>query len=557
MSIKKRIYHSMLLLALITIVLTSFFITRVIYREFYLRMQQEIRNEAAFVSVGFHLSGRDFFIQLENEANTSRITWIAKDGTVLFDNRADSETMQNHGDRPEVIDALEFGFGEAVHLSNTFGVQKFYYALRLKDGTVLRISTSISGVFESILDFVPYLLLISLPVIVLTMIIANLLAGKIIDPINNLNLENPLFNETYDELSPLLSRMDAQNVQIDNQFKKLQETKAEFNAITQNIREGIIVLNRKGQILSINKSAAAIFSVNAMDHINRHILALNRSMPLQKAVKSAMDGHSYEDTFIKGKKTYHLLASPIKDNHPVNGVILFILDITEKESAEKMRREFSANVSHELKTPLTSISGYAELMKSGVVQPNDIVVFSDRIYNEARYLIHLVEDIIQISRLDEKNIQLPFEDIDLLELTQEIAVRLSPLASKKRINLNVTGEKAVVSGVRQMLEEVIYNLCDNAIKYNRENGRVDVDIRNVANNVILTISDTGVGIPREHQNRVFERFYRIDKSHSRETGGTGLGLSIVKHSVEYHNAKIRLFSQPGKGTTITVIFKAE
>ena len=552
---KKRIYKSMLLLALITILLTSFLITGFIYREFYIQMQQEIRNEALFISTGYNLIGQEVFFGLKEQENSSRITWVAIDGTVLFDNMVEAKNMENHRNRPEIADALNNGFGEAVHLSKTLGTQTFYRAVRLNDGTVLRVSATTNSVFKSVLGFIPYVALITLLVIMLTMIIANLLTKKIIFPLNNLNLENPLSNDVYDELSPLLSRMARQNEQIESQFKRLKEKQEEFNAITENISEGIIVLNNKGLILFINKSAASIFNVSTQDIINKHILTLDRSILLQKAIETAMGGHLFENTFTISEDSFHLLVSPVKDDMVVKGVILFILDITEKQSAEKMRREFTANVSHELKTPLTSISGYAELMKSGMVKPEDISEFSDRIYNEARHLINLIDDVIRISRLDEKNIQLPFEEIDLLELATETVSRLSSLAQQKQIKLSVSGENAIVSGVRQILEEMIYNLCDNAIKYNYEKGTVDVSVRALSDNVVLTVADNGFGIPREHQSRVFERFYRIDKSHSRETGGTGLGLSIVKHSAEFHNAKVQLLSKPGKGTTITVTFR--
>lgn len=552
---KKRIYKSMLLLALITILLTSFLITGFIYREFYIQMQQEIRNEALFISTGYNLIGQEVFFGLKEQENSSRITWVASDGTVLFDNMVEAKNMENHLNRPEIADALNNGFGEAVHLSKTLGTQTFYRAVRLNDGTVLRVSATTNSVFKSVLGFIPYVALITLLVIMLTMIIANLLTKKIIFPLNNLNLENLLSNDVYDELSPLLSRMARQNEQIESQFKRLKEKQEEFNAITENISEGIIVLNNKGLILFINKSAASIFNVSTQDIINKHILTLDRSILLQKAIETAMAGHLFENTFTISENSFHLLVSPVKDDMIVKGVILFILDITEKQSAEKMRREFTANVSHELKTPLTSISGYAELMKSGMVQPEDIPEFANRIYKEARHLINLIDDVIRISRLDEKNIQLPFEEIDLLELAEETVGRLSSLAQQKQIKLSVSGENAVISGVRQILEEMIYNLCDNAIKYNYEKCRVDVSVRALPDNVVLTVADYGFGIPREHQSRVFERFYRIDKSHSRETGGTGLGLSIVKHSAEFHNAKVQLLSKPGKGTTITVTFR--
>lgn len=551
---KKRIYRSMLLLALITDLLVSVFITGLIYREFYIRMQQEIRNEALLVSNTYNLVGEDVFSYPAVLQNSNRITWVAEDGTVLFDNRTEAKDMENHGNRPEIADAIMYGSGEAVHLSITLGTQTFYHAVQLNDGTVLRVSFAVDSVFRSVLDLVPYIALLTLPVILLAMAIAGLLTKKIILPLNSLDLDDPLSNDVYDEFTPLLSRMAKQNEQIRSQFRKLKEKQEEFNAITGNIREGIIVLNDKGSILSINKSAASIFNVSAGDVAGKHILALDRSIPLQKAIETAMDGQQSENTFTIGEKSYNLLASPVRDNGTVRGIILFILDVTGKQSAEKMRREFTANVSHELKTPLTSISGYAELMKNGMVRPEDIPVFAGHIWNEARHLIDIIDDVIRISRLDEKNVQIPFEEVDLLELAEETAARLAPLAEQKRLAVSVGGDNAVISGVKQILEEMIYNLCDNAIKYNHENGWVDVAVRDLSDSVELIVSDSGSGIPKEHHDRVFERFYRVDKSHSRETGGTGLGLSIVKHAAEFHNAKIRLESEPGKGTTVEISF---
>ncbi|NLM74819.1 MAG: PAS domain S-box protein [Clostridiaceae bacterium] len=552
---KKRIYRSMLLLIILSILSTAFLITGFIYGEFYARMKQEVRNEAHFVSVGFNLNGEKIFSELADQNFSSRITWIASDGTVLFDSSADPGSMENHLDRPEISDALNNGSGEAVHLSRTFGTQTFYHAIRLQDGTVVRVSARVNSVFKSVLNFIPYITVISVLVIILTMIIANLLTKKIIVPLNNLNLEDPLSNDVYDELSPLLSRMAKQNEQIELQFQKLREKQEEFNAITENVDEGIIILNSKGQILSINRKAAFIFGTELKDNINKHILQLNRSIPLQNAVEAAMKGETYEDTFVKGDNTFNILASPVKGQKPAEGIILFILDITERQTAEKLRREFSANVSHELKTPLTSISGYAELMMNGLVKHEDISVFSERIYNETRHLIRLVDDIIQISKLDEKNINFEFEKVDLFEVVKETAEKLTLQALQKGIDFSVKGQKAVISGVRQILQEIVFNLCDNAIKYNYEKGIVEVIVRKSDENVILTVKDNGPGIPKEHQSRIFERFYRVDKSHSRDTGGTGLGLSIVKHGVEFHKGKINLSSEPGKGTTVEVVFK--
>ena len=553
---RKRIYKSMLLLSLITVMLTSLLITAALYREFYSQMKQEVRNEALLISNSYNLIGERVFSTLTAKESASRITWISEDGTVLYDNMTKAADMENHSNRPEVAEAMANGQAESAHLSKTLGGHTFYRAVRLEDGTILRVSATTRSVLRTVVSFIPYIIIIALPVIVLTTLLANLLTRKIIYPLNNLDLENPLANDVYDELSPLMSRMAKQNEQIESQIRKLKEKQEEFIAITENIREGIVVLNSKGQILFINKSAASIFKVDNEVATGRQILTLERSLPFQKGIETAMAGHLFEDTCTIDKDSYNLLISPVKDDEQVKGVILFIMDISEKHSAEKMRREFTANVSHELKTPLTAISGYAELMKNGMVQPEDMAEFADRIYTEARHLINLIEDVIRISRLDEKNANLPFEEIDLLKLAEETVQRLASLALQKNISLTVGGEHAFIYGVRQILEEMIYNLCDNSIKYNYENGKVDISVKSSADNVILTVADNGYGIPREHQSRVFERFYRIDKSHSRETGGTGLGLSIVKHSAEFHNASLKLFSKPGKGTTITVTFKA-
>jgi two-component system phosphate regulon sensor histidine kinase PhoR len=555
---KKRIYRNMLLLTAIAVTVTSLLVALVMYREFNRRMQQEIKNEARFLSIGYNKYGEGVIIGIGDQILTSRITWIDSDGTVLYDSATEAETMENHGNRPEVINALENGFGQAVHISNTLGTRTFYYAILLNDGTVLRISAAAGSVYKAIISFIPYMLFISLLVLFLTSKVAGVLTQKIVVPLNNLNLDDPLSNDIYDELSPLLSRMAKQKRQIQDQFDNLKNKQDEFSAIADNISEGIIVLDGKGFVLSINKSAERIFDLDSSyKKVSKHILMLNRSITVQRAVEAALKGQSYEDAYLKEDRSYNILANPVMDGDKVRGIVLLILDRTEKISAENMRREFSANVSHELKTPLTSISGYAELIKNGMVKPEDTAMFAERIYNEARHLISLVEDIIQISKLDEKNIQLPFEDVDLLKLAREVADRLSPLALQKQIKMTVKGEKAVVRGVRPILEETIYNLCDNAIKYNYENGKVDVTVKPSRGKVVLIVADNGFGIPEAHQERIFERFYRIDKSHSKDTGGTGLGLSIVKHSAEFHDAKIELQSSPGKGTTISVIFNAK
>ena len=551
---KKRIYRSILLLVALTVFLSIFLTSIVVYRGFYKRMQREIRNEASYLAVGYDNCGSKIFYDLPDAEGSSRITWIDNDGRVLYDNVADLDKMENHSSRPEVINALKYGYGESVHLSDTLGEQTFYRAIRLEDGTILRVSSTIKSIYKSIFDFVPYFLIILLFLVLLTIFMGNKLTKKIVEPINMIDLKDPLKYDTYDELSPLLHRMYKQNNKIDRQFIKLKKQQGEFKAIIENVREGIIVLDNNGNILSINRSAAEIFNIKSEGNTGKHILTLNRSKTLQTAVQEAMDGNSYEVTFKKNNRIFNILSSPVSGEKDVKGVMLFLLDITEKEEGERMRREFSANVSHELKTPLTSIIGYSELMKNGMIRDNDYQGFSERIYDEARHLVSLVNDIIRLSRLDEKEIELSFENVDLFELTESVLDRLDSKAKQSKITLSIKGESALVSGVRQILEEMIYNLCDNAIKYNKENGKVNVSISDSLEKITLSVEDTGIGISEKDQIRIFERFYRVDKSHSRDTGGTGLGLSIVKHSAEFHGAKMKLESKLGIGTKITVIF---
>ncbi len=554
---KKRIYKSMVAISIITIVFSFILIAGVMYHSQYINMQQDVKDNARYISAGFNLSGETYLGELEDNIGTNRITWISKDGTVLYDSEADVKTMENHLNRPEIKEALKNGQGEAVHLSSTLGTQTFYYALLLDDGTVLRVSASTNSVFKSLYNSLPLMLIVSVSILILSLFIAGWLTKKIVTPINNLNLENPLSNEIYDELTPLLSRMSKQNIQIKHQFKELNEKREEFSAITNNMKEGLVVINNKAQIISINKSAIRIFNIEGIDTINKHILNLNRSAALQDAVKAATGGNSHEGILKNKDKVYHILSNPVYENNVVRGAILLIHDMTEQYMAEKIRREFSANVSHELKTPLTSISGYAELIKNGMVKEKDIQLFAQRIYDEADHLITLIDDIINLSRLDEKDIRHEKENIDLMDLSNEIINRLKPKANKKGVNLFIKGDHARISGSRHILEEMIYNLCDNAIKYNNENGKVTVSILDKANMAVFTIEDNGIGIPKKHQSRIFERFYRVDKSHSRETGGTGLGLSIVKHGAEYHNAWIQLESEPGIGTKITITIPKE
>ncbi|SFP95014.1 sensor histidine kinase [Caldicoprobacter faecalis] len=552
---KRRIFLSMCLLAILTVLLSSMLTFVVMYRQIFDIMQREIEKEASYIAASLE-TAQDPRLFLQNVSTKAhRITLIADDGTVLFDSAERAENMENHRNRPEVSAALKNGIGKSVRLSRTLGKQTFYCAVLLKNGMVLRVANVMDSVYSAILSFVPYILFIIAVTLALALLIANRETKKIVEPINALNLQNPMSNDVYDELSPLLIRIAQQNKQIENQMHTLKEKHEEFNAITENMSEGLILLNEKADILSVNKSAIRIFGGHdSSNYLHRNILTLSRNLTLRAAVKKAIEGDHCEEILEMGNRHYQLTTNPVWVNGRVKGAVVLILDITEKRAAEQIRREFSANVSHELKTPLTSILGYAEIIKNGMVKIEDIPRFAERIYNEANHLIALIDDIIKLSRLDEDNIDIPRKRVNLLELSKRVCARLEPQAREKSVIVSVSGQNGFVFGVEEILEQMIYNLCDNAIKYNKENGRVDVNISPSAKEVVLTVSDTGIGIPKEHQSRVFERFYRVDKSRSNRTSGTGLGLSIVKHGAMHHNARIELESQPGHGTTIRIIF---
>jgi len=529
-------------------------ITGATYGKFYDNMKADVKNNAAYIAAAVNMLGTDYLHEINKSDDTSRITLISSDGTVLYDNMEDISAMDNHLNRPEVLSALKKGIGEAVRLSDTMDKQTFYYAVKLDNGTIIRLSKTMSSVYYEVGSLVPYMLVIAVVVFTLAMLIAKRQTKKIVVPINGLDLENPLSNDIYDELSPLLVRIEKQNKQIERQMRELKEKQEEFFAITKNMSEGLIILDNNAHILSINRSALEMLGIGNKDYHSKHILTINRSLPLQTAVEKSIKGASCQEILPVGKYQYQIIANPVFIDNNLKGVVLLIIDITEKYEAEQMRREFSANVSHELKTPLTSISGYAEIMKNGLVKAEDMYKFAEKIYNEASRLINLIDDIIKLSSLDENSMKRPVDQVDLLALSKDVVSRLTNKAEEKNIKLSVTGERAVITGTKQILEEMIFNLCDNAIKYNRDGGSVDVSVLYRGKNIVLTVSDTGIGIPKEHQGRVFERFYRVDKSHSKSTGGTGLGLSIVKHGAIYHNAAIELESQVGKGTTIRIIF---
>lgn len=545
-----KIFKAILLVAIAVLLSCFALIFGVLYDLMKSQITDELQSAASYISEGISNEGMDYFSDLKVK---HRITWIASDGTVLFDNQTGAASMENHTDREEVQAAILEGSGESTRYSDTFGEKTIYYALRLDDGSILRVSRTQHTVTVLILGMLTPVCIIFVSACVLSGLLASALSKRIVRPINAIDLEHPEQSLVYDELSPLLSKIYHQNRIIDRQVKDLQRKQAEFTAITENMCEGFLVIDKYTELLSYNSSALRLLGAEVPD--GRHsLLELNRSEEFRKAIELSLQGERNEQLMNIGERTYQLIANPVQSGSVVVGSVIVILDVTEREAREQLRREFTANVSHELKTPLTSISGTAEMIKNGFVKPEDIAHFAANIYDEAQRLIALIGDILHLSQMDEKSEPLCSEDVDLYELCEDVLQRLKNEASKKSVSLELQGEHAVIKGTRQILDEVIYNLCDNAIKYNVQNGSVTVSVNRNGKQTVLSVKDTGIGIDPAHQERVFERFYRVDKSHSKEIGGTGLGLSIVKHGVAYHNASIALTSELNCGTTVTITF---
>ena len=541
-----KIFRSTVFVAVVVLLCSLGIVIGVLYNHFTGVQVEQLKDELSLVVTGTEQYGNAF---LENvEADRFRVTWIDTDGTVLFDTQVDQTAMENHADREEIQEAFETGSGSAVRNSSTLTEQTYYEARRLADGTVLRISTNQASAWALMMDLLWPIILIAVLAIGLSLILARRMAKNIVEPMNNLDLEHPLSNDTYEELSPLLRRINQQHLQIDTQMRKLQRKTDEFIQITSHMQEGLVVLDKETHIRSINSAAIKILGAEETC-VGSSFFQVNRSNTLRQALNDALDrGHGSVIQELEGR-IYRFDMSSIQSDGNLLGAVILAVDVTESQNAEKMRREFSANVSHELKTPLQGIIGSAELLESGLAKPEDTPRFVGHIRKEASRLMNLIEDIIRLSQLDE-GVELPKENVDILELAEEVKTILQPSAEEKNVSISVIGKGFSVVGVRRMVQEIIYNLCDNAIKYNIPGGKVDICVENKK----LTVSDTGIGIPTEHKDRIFERFYRVDKSHSKASGGTGLGLSIVKHAVQYHKATIALDSTPGKGTSITILF---
>lgn len=513
-----------------------------------------LRNEAEYVAAGIAENGIGYVERVK--AAEGRITVVAADGMVVYEEDEDAAQMENHLDRPEIAQAFETGTGEAQRVSETLHQKTIYYAVLMEDGNVLRISTSMDSAAATVLNVVPALVVVCVFAVLVAALLANWLTQKIVAPINAVDLDSPLDNNVYGELSPLLRRIEKLKGELEQKMSLLRAHQREFDTVTENLQEGLVVLNDAGVVLSMNGSACRILEVPEEEYTNRHLITLNRSPELSSAVDTALSGANAGTVLEWQNKKYHLVASPVKKDEKTTGAVLLFMDVTEAQEAEEMRREFSANVSHELKTPLTSISGYAEIMKNGLVQPKDMPEFATRIYNEANRMIALVEDIIKLSRLDEEADMPGKQPVDLFAIAQEVAARLAPMAESHGVRLVLEGGAAKMEGAEGILREVVYNLAENAVKYNRQGGSVRIAVRQQPAGVLLEVEDTGIGIPENEQQRVFERFYRVDKSHSKETGGTGLGLSIVKNGVRYHGGAVTLRSRVGEGTTVTIHFPA-
>lgn len=549
----RRIFRNILLTAVLALLLASVLLVGTLFNVYEDRISSELRVEAEYIVWALDMVEDDYsYLSALSPAN--RVTLISPDGKVLYDSEADENRMASHAQRPEVLAALSDGNGESTRYSDTIAEMTIYYARRTADGNVLRIASTRSSVLGVFFTVLPQITVMILLVAVLSLVIARYSAQQIVRPINQLNLDEPLENDIYDEFSPLLSRMDRQHSQIRQQMKELARAHAEMNAIMANMREGLILLNNESQIVSINQSAKTIFCVENAILPNADLLTVCRETSVLEIVKAAQQKESGDVVLSRGNHSYRVFASPVLREEKVRGVVLLVLDVSARYAAEISRREFTANVSHELKTPLTSISGYAEIIESGIAKQGDVPVFAGKIRTEARRLVALVNDILELSQLDEKQGLGTKEQIALWPVLNNLVDGFQTLAQEKEIKLSLQGCDATVMGYPVLLRELFHNLIDNAIKYTPAGGSVVVQLTQDQNRVCCTVKDTGIGIPKEHQKHVFERFYRVDKSHSRQTGGTGLGLAIVKHIAQVHQAQVKLESEPMEGTAISILF---
>lgn len=550
---RKRVFGSIFLTALVTLIVTVSLLLVAVHSGLTQDLQERLSNECNYIAAAT-ASGDERELQRIGSVYADRITLVDADGAVLYDNERDAAEMENHASRPEIAEALEKGVGESSRLSDTLAEQTYYYAIRLADGTVLRVASTADSAFGALSTASPWIVLIVLLALLVAALLASWLTHVFLEPIVTLDLHQPLKNDAYDELSPLLHRMDKQNHKIASQLGELKRRQAEFDDITARMDEGLVLFSAQGDILFANRAVRALFP---KDGATGGYMTLCRDAEYIRVVERALSGESVHGRMEKDGRVYSLTASSVAGEGQGHAAVLFVVDITEREQAERQRQEFTANVSHELKTPLTSIMGFAEIMENGIVRPEDISRFAGKIRSEAMRLLTLIEDIIRLSRLDE-GAPVPFEPVELSVLCGTVRDRLTHKAAENKITLHVKGTPVTVSGQRRTLEQMIFNLADNAIAYNKPHGSVTLETGEENGAPFVRVSDTGIGIAPADQPRVFERFYRVDKSHSKQTGGTGLGLSIVKHGAALHHAQIDLHSTLGEGTEITLRFpKAE
>ena len=546
----RKIFSSTMLVAGIVLLAAAVIIIGVLYEYFGGVQTNELRDELGLAAVAVEADGTDYLEKLT--AESCRLTWIAPDGTVIYDTRRDAESLENHAAREEVAEALTTGYGDSTRYSATLLQKTIYSARRLSDGSVLRISVSRQTAAVLALGIIQPILVVLLAALMLSGVLARRVSRRIVEPLNTLDLDHPLKNDVYEELTPLLKRINAQHQEIEAQMRELRRRTDEFTQVTGSMKEGLVLLDERGTVLSINAAARELFGA-AEDCVGADFLTVERSHDMSAAVEKARESGHSELRMPRGGREYQFDISRIESGGETVGTVILAFDITEQEYAERNRREFTANVSHELKTPLQGIIGSAALIEIGMVKPEDVPRFVGHIHTEAARLVTLIGDIIRLSQLDEGD-EMPKERFDILAEAKSAVDSLAPAAAARNIMLSAEGESAEINGVRRLVYEIIYNLADNAIKYNKNSGSVRVTVEKCGGDAVLTVADTGIGIAPEHQSRIFERFYRVDKSHSKASGGTGLGLSIVKHAAAYHHAKIELESAEDEGTTIRVIF---
>ena len=547
----KKIFKSIMFVCALVLAVGLAAVMGILYRNFDGQMRKELSKEAAYLTYGVEQQGVDYLKNIKDKS--ARITYIDQDGTVLFDNEADVSEMKNHSDRTEFQKAEKYGAGESSRYSDTLSEKTIYYALRLKDGTVLRVSGTQDSVLALVENLIFPLCGLLCLMLILSGIMASAISKRIVKPINELDLESPEENRIYEELSPLLSKIHRQNREIQNQLELAKQQQEEFALITENMQEGLIVIDKYTMILSANSSAWNLFHMDRVCQ-GESVYCLDREEEFRHAIEQVLSGEHTELVLKLNGSDIQLIANPVIRDKRTEGAVVLLVNVMEKLERESLRREFSANVSHELKTPLTSISGFAEIMQGGLVKNEDIPKFAGRIYKESQRLLQLVEDVIQISQLDEEKTSYVWEPVDVYQVCKNAFESLKEKAKRLNVHLYICGERMKMEAVRTLLEEAIYNVCDNAIKYNRNDGSVSVFLTQTAQDIQIVVKDTGVGIPKEDQDRVFERFYRVDKSHSKEIGGTGLGLSIVKHAVGALKGSVILRSEEGNGTEITLRF---